>query len=176
MSDSPFQRKREIEKQAEAELMPWLNRQYASIKPIKNDWAIQKLGGDYLVFRKDASTFTAELKSECKFTGNFFFETWSNKADGVLGWIFSCRADCLWYYFLDAKKFYSIDFKQLHQWCFYGYKFNRMDEVQQRGIEQHNDTWGRLVDIKLLLREMPSGSIQEFIRTEDGRFCRQKAA
>lgn len=148
---------------------------------------LQETAGDVMVNTPDGRLWTVELKTERKWTGNLFLETWSNrnlnvKADHAMygsnpGWLAKLRADLLLYYFLDADILISLDLFELKRWAF-GYLENsehvagnlyrcngsgeqEFRERPQGVYRQANDTWGRLVPVRTLQTEMVLGSVRE---------------
>jgi hypothetical protein len=90
-----------------------------------------------------------EVKTELEHTGNLFFETWSNKSTGRLGWAYTSTADEFFYLFWEAGIGYRIPEFQRVMWLF---DYHRRDfrEVEQGKHIQENDTWGCLVPIAWL--------------------------
>lgn len=134
----------------------------------------QESFGDAILRAKDGSARSVEIKCEDRHTGNLFLETWSNKnldsRDDYSrygpnpGWLMTSRADLLFYYFLDVDRLYVIDMLKLKRWAFGHYqgKYQRggrisdFREEPQGKYVQANDTWGRLVPLEVLAREIPS--------------------
>lgn len=89
---------------------------------------LQESAGDVMTNTPDGRLWTIELKTERKWTGNLFLETWSNRnLDGRSGhglhgsnpgWLAKLRSDLLLYYFLDADILVSLDMFQLKRWAF----------------------------------------------------------
>lgn len=136
---------------------------------------LQKIAGDVLVECQGKINGVQtrvlkgiEIKAEERHTGNLFLETWSNKnLDDAFnhaqigskeGWLKTIRADCLWYYFLDTGDLYVIDLLRLKQWAFGVNEkpgnIYRFKEVPQKKYNQKNDTYGRLVPIEVLKKEV----------------------
>jgi hypothetical protein len=125
---------------------------------------LQETVGD-VIFNSDKDrVWTVEIKIEQTFTGNLFLETWSNKnLDDRLnhaehgsnpGWLIKLVSDLLFYYFIDTDDLFIIDVFKLQQWAFgsgqtpgriYQYR-----EVKQGKFNQKNDTWGRLVPLQII--------------------------
>ena len=121
---------------------------------------MQQSIGDVFVNRNN-EFLSVEIKVEEKHTGWLFLEIWSNrnldfikdhaKFGSNLGWMFKCRADFLFYYFLDLDILYVVNLFELKRWAFgYGeepgniYKYV---EKRQNKTKQLNDSWGRAVNI-----------------------------
>lgn len=129
---------------------------------------LQESAGDVILNDNDQRMWTVEIKAEQKHTGNLFLETYSNKnlenrlshaeRGSSMGWLYKQCADLLLYYFLDTGDLYSIDLFKLKRWAF-GHKgmagrIYRFNEVLQQRHGQMNDTWGRLVPIAVISREV----------------------
>lgn len=105
-----------------------------------------------------------EIKIERRFTNNLFLETWSNRnledelrhaefgSNG--GWLQKSRADILAYYFLDSDDLIMCGMFRLKQWAYKERKIEQFKEVAQSKYIQLNDTWGRLVPISILERDI----------------------
>jgi len=105
-----------------------------------------------LIAKKNNELVFIDLKTETQNKyGNFFLETWSNKARGKPGWFMpegGVRADYLYYIFLDQKNsFYIIDLPKARTWAFADNRLHNYPEKRQNKYDQLNDTWGRCVKI-----------------------------
>lgn len=128
---------------------------------------LQETVGD-LLFNKDGSVYSVEIKCERTYTGNLFLETWSNRnlddaeshseRGSNVGWLTKLRSDLLFYYFIDKDTLLILSTLAVKRWAFgwndtpgrlYSYK-----EVRQRAYFQKNDTLGRLVPIGRLEVEL----------------------
>lgn len=156
---SSFEQACEVEKLAEAVLLPYMQRVWPSCTyyPTRHHRIIQKVCGDLLV-QKTGSAKYIELKAERQNDhGNLFVETWSNKSRGGLGWFHACQADWLWYYFLKPSELYILQMDQLREWArqpMHRPRLYDFPEKNQRRYVQMNDTWGRPVPIEILKREV----------------------
>lgn len=155
MSYDSFAEASEKEREGMLALTPYLKRicDKAEFVFTGQSWYAQKCLGDIMVRQAGKAKFI-ELKVEEKHTGNLFLETWSNRSRLVPGWLFTCHADFLWYYFLDEKKLYTVAIPALKQWAYGhgdagGLLYGEM-EVRQGKYTQANDTWGRIVPIRKL--------------------------
>lgn len=148
----------------------WNGQYVATAKgPLSKD--LQKSAGDFL-FNTDADTvFGVEVKAEetCRH-GNFFLETWSNRARFTPGWMFNLNTDLLLYHFLDEDLLYRIPFKRLRVWAFHEGKIYAFPEKKQGKYVQLNDTWGRCVPIVSLTADLslalPLRPVADFGRAE----------
>lgn len=170
---SGFEQARAIEAQAMVILLPFIKERAHDGRFVlcnKGPLAryLQETTGD-AIFNSDADTvWTVEIKAERKFTGNFFLETWSNRnlddrdnharLGSNRGWLDKLRADLLFYYFLDCDQLYIINLFRLKSWAF-GHddepaRLERFPEKRQGRYQQRNDTWGRIVPIETVKREV----------------------
>ena len=114
---------------------------------------LQKTIGDMVMNTNDEYFQSVEIKTERDHTGNLFLETWSNRHWNTDGWMRTLDADFLWYYFLDTDDLYVMRFaEELKPW--FSENERRFREVKQRKTQQMNDTWGRLVSVTVLSKEM----------------------
>jgi len=128
---------------------------------------LQASMGDVLM-NTDADTIWAiEAKIERRWTGNLFLELWSNRnlddkashaaRGSAPGWLVTCRADLLAFYFLDTDDLLFVPVFMLKRWAFgsgpqdgvYAYP-----ERCQRAYGQANDSWGRIVPVDVIARDV----------------------
>lgn len=101
-----------------------------------------------------------EIKSERRYTGNLFLESWSNYPHKP-GWMHTLDADYIFYHFIDRNILYIIDFPALKEWAF-DWKFLEIyPEKPQGKYTQLNDTRGYIVPISELMRDMKPGKMKE---------------
>jgi hypothetical protein len=116
---------------------------------------LQKTAGDMLYNTDSETVVTVEVKAELENRhGNFFLETWSNRARFTPGWMVTLRSDWLFYYFLTSDELFVIPFRKLQKWAFHQGRIYSFAERQQSKYDQLNDTWGRCVPIAVLAREL----------------------
>lgn len=126
---------------------------------------LQKTVGDIIMNCNSGKTWAIEVKTEKEGkTNNFFLEMWSNRERYTVGWMFTLNADFLWYYILDAKTLYSIQFELLRAWAFKKGKIYLYPEKSQKKYEQLNDSWGRCVPISVVEREV---GFRKFVKGVD---------
>lgn len=117
------------------------------------DW--QRTLGDFLVKSKKTGRWVAvEVKTEERWTGNFFAETYSNAQPGAYerhGWLLTLKADALVNVFLDRRVAVVMSFPSLRQWLIEeenAYRYER--RVPHR--DQRNLTVGHIVPFDDLAR------------------------
>src|SRR5262245_61103406 len=111
-----FAKAQEVERMAMTELMPWLTHKFSSVETCDSLF-LQKTIGDFIV-TQEMRKRGVELKAEAEYTGNLFLEYFSNKPRRTPGWLWTCQADWLFYFFNDVKTLYVFDFPALWQWAF----------------------------------------------------------
>jgi hypothetical protein len=66
----------------------------------------------------------------------------------------TCRADVLWYYFIESDELYVIKFSELRKWAFDARQIYKWPLQEQGAYEQMNRTVGWLVPIDVLQRKV----------------------
>jgi hypothetical protein len=123
--------------------------------------ALQETVGDVIMTGRDGLVRSVEIKAEEKYTGNLFFEVWSNwNFDDPMsrhtyppnpGWACKSNADLLLNYFLDNDRLYVVDLMKLQRWAFSekpGGEGERIDDFPirlQKKSAQKNRTKGRII-------------------------------
>lgn len=155
-----FDKASQIEEIATKHILPWLAVNGAKVLETKDSEFLQRHWGDWVQCTQNGIYRSIELKAEeSNKHGNFFFETWSNRESPfwTVGWLYSCKADYLFYYFVKEQVLYVISFAHLREWAFgtgndgqqgniYQYR-----ERPQLKYNQKNKTWGRCVPIQDLM-------------------------
>lgn len=182
---------REIELAGKDDLVRFLENQACNGRVVLTDKGplsafLQETVGDAVMNARDMTTWGIEFKIEQKHTGNLFLETWSNLSRRNPGWMVKLNTDILLYYFLDCSSLYSIGFQRLVIWAFgdssafrNGERVNRRSpgriydfpERKQNRYNQLNDTWGRIVPLDVLRREV---GIREYTKSSGNGFVLQK--
>lgn len=143
---------------------------------------LQKTVGDALLNDRTGRLLAIEMKIEQRFTGNFFFETWSNLSRFKRGWLDHLQCHALLYHFLETRDLYSIPFEKLKRWCFHPNSadqnsnpgnLHRFKERLQRKTQQMNDTWGVCVPIQVIRAEV---GFRQYVLSESGDFVRKEDA
>lgn len=111
---------------------------------------LQAMAGDVLFNDKQGNCVSVELKFEQRHTGNFFFETWSNRSPSMPkpGWTKTLRSDYVLYFFLDTYELYIIDRPKMFEWLFVEGNERKYPERPQSKYEQLNKTVGLIVPIE----------------------------
>jgi len=144
-----FQQAKTIEEIARQEILPWLHLKCESVEDTGDSLWLQKIVGDFIVVQEGRKR-AIELKAEAKYTGNLYLEWLSNKPRRTPGWMWTCQADYLLYFFCDTRELYVIDFPALWAWAFGDGKpgqIYKYAEKCQSKYDQINYTWGFIVPI-----------------------------
>lgn len=92
------------------------NPNIVDVIDVSKDKKYQDKDIDFIVKLKNGEDISIELKTDTYDTGNIFFEAISNKEYNVLGCMIKSKAKCLFYYFIETKELYIIDFKEYKKW------------------------------------------------------------
>ena len=140
-----------VEAEAIELLLPFANKHNIQITMTQGQQFLQKLYGDFVIRYKGENCKFVELKveKENKYE-NLFLESWSNRKWLSPGWIQTCKANLLWYFFLKEKHLISVDFESLKDWLYQEQQIDKYQEKRQCKNEQANDTYGYCVPIKHL--------------------------
>lgn len=162
-----------VEQRGMSVLLPYLeSRAYRGqvIQVCKGPLArhFQRTFGDLLIATGPGGVASVEIKTQRRWTGRLFLETWSNRnlenrashveRGSTPGWLISCRADVIGFHFLDADTVLFLPLFQLQRWAFgTGDQPGRIydfPELRQRRYFQPNESLGRLVPVEVLAREI----------------------
>lgn len=137
-------------KMGQAVVVMGLSQVYRNVTETPDDIETQLLLADIICkgFEKmGIKDESIEVKTEYDHTGNLFWETWSNKRRGRLGWGKTSKADVLYYLFWRDAIGYRIPDLQT---TIFNFEYYRKDyrEVKQQKNDQTNDTWGCLVPVE----------------------------
>lgn len=155
-----------VETHAMRDLIPWIeNNEFINRYVITNKGKLskelQKSAGDILYNSPNDTIYGIEIKAECENKyNNFFLETWSNRSRFTLGWMYNLKTDFLFYYFLETRELYIINFQKLREWAFWKNEIYKYPEKKQNKYDQLNDTFGRCVPIDDIVNEEITKYIQ----------------
>lgn len=123
---------------------------------------LQKSVGDVLYNSDDATVHAVEIKAEQKWTGRLFLERWSNRSRFTPGWIETLNCDLLLCHFLDQDRLLALNFPNLRKWLYHCDRWQKpkaslYPQTSQTAYAQLNDTWGYVVPVSDLPREVLQG-------------------
>ncbi len=146
-----------VAERASSDIEAWLRtfEETVDVRNLENDPEYQKDDIDLLwVTRK--KEFLIEIKGDrWHKTGNFFFETLSNKERNTPGCLLYTRADYIFYYFVETGTLYALPMPATRDW----FKKN-LDRFKERSTttpvgSASYTTVGRLVPIDVVQQEVP---------------------
>lgn len=146
------------------------------VKNVERDPFYQRIDVD-LVWRIRISPLSVrniriEIKADrLDTTGNFFFETWSNREHGTPGCFLYTEAEYLYYYFVETGKLYVLPMAHVRPWF-----VQHIDDFVERETTTtinsgngHYTTVGRLVPIGRVLAEVDDVEIWPLKPQESSR-------
>ena len=146
-----------VARQATGAILPWLRSlpQTVAIQSVEDDPAYWPLDVD-LLWTTTRRIYKVEIKADrYDRSGNFFFETHSNREHGTPGCFLYSAADLLFYYFVRSRRLYILPLRTTRAWF-----VPRRAQFRERATTTrigggHYTTIGRLVPIARVLREVP---------------------
>lgn len=145
-----------VAKKASADIECYLrkNSETLNVINVENDPEYQGKDIDLIWITHD-KTLTIEVKGDrWDNTGNFFFETLSNKEKGTPGCFIYSQADLLYYYFTRIKVLYCIPMIESRKWFLSNINRFKERETHTPIGNGFYTTVGRLVPINALLNEV----------------------
>ncbi|MDM8564778.1 hypothetical protein QUF74_03915 [Candidatus Halobeggiatoa sp. HSG11] len=146
----------QIAQQATADITTWLNKlpQTQKITNVENELVYQKIDVD-LVWTTKKSCYKVEIKGDqWHKTGNFFFETKSNRERATPGCFLYTEADLLFYYFVIPKILYILIMPETRHWFLANIqRFKERSTTTPVGNGFYT-TVGKLVPIEIVLQEL----------------------
>lgn len=160
MSGYGMQQRVKIADIATEDIVSFLNMipSIAGVVNVEGDPYYQEQDIDLIAISKKGGRtecITIEIKGDTYHrTGNFFFETVSNKEKGTEGCFLYTTADFLFYYYVGEKELYMLPMKETREWYLANSKrFNeRETKTSVRGT--HYTTVGKLVPRQMVLDEV----------------------
>ncbi len=134
----------------------WSKPETVNVRNIELEPAFQQIDVD-LIWVTQNSSYKVEIKGDrWHNTGNFFFETHSNKEKGTPGCFIYTQADRLFYYYVSLQTKYMLPMPATRDWFITN--INRFQERSTRTSvgNSYYTTVGRLVPIAVVMTEVPS--------------------
>jgi hypothetical protein len=147
-----------VSAQAAGDIEAWLGKQPETVhvQNVEGDPDYQRIDVD-LLWNTTQGPFQVEIKGDrWDKTGNFFFETHSNKERGTPGCFLYTEAHFLFYYFVIPKILYILPMPETRTWF-----LQNIDAFRERPTTTstkdggHYTTVGRLVPIENVLASVP---------------------
>lgn len=151
-----FEDSTKVSQQAVEEIVVWLQEfdETVAVKNVEADPQFQKIDVD-LIWVTQKREYKIEIKADrWHNTGNFFFETLSNKEKNTPGCFLYTEADFVFYYFIVPKTLYSLPMPRTREWF-----QSKMHEFKESSTttpvngEQYT-TVGRLVSIDKVVQQV----------------------
>lgn len=167
-----MQESTQVASRATADITQWLQNspRTLSIQNVENDPNYQAIDVD-LVVKTDRGESKLEIKGDRYHkTGNFFFETHSNREKNTPGCFLYTQADWLCYYFVEIGLLYLLPMPQTRNWF-----LNHIERFPSKSTTTPirgggcYTTVGRLVPISVVLQEVPEVKRFELRSVRDGR-------
>ncbi|AZO96075.1 hypothetical protein [Halocella sp. SP3-1] len=144
-----------VAKQASNDIEEWLCKlnNTVSVENVEKIPEYQERDID-LIWKTEKGKYLVEIKGDrWHQTGNFFFETYSNKDKGTPGCFIYSEANLFFYYFVKPKTLYILPMEKTRQW--FGKRieqFKKCETTTPVGKGRFYTTVGRLVPIKRILK------------------------
>ena len=142
-----------VARQAAAVITAWLLSQPATlaVQNVEADPNYQRVDVD-LLWQTRSKTAKIEIKGDrLHRTGNFFFETHSNREKGTPGCFLYTEADYIFYYFVTPRMLYILPMPQTRDWFLIHVERFRERVTRTPVGREYYSTVGRLVPIHEVL-------------------------
>ncbi len=147
-----------VANQAARDIEAWLRAQTTTVdvRNVELDPDYQRVDVD-LLWTTAKRAWKVEIKGDRKHhTGNFFFETQSNRERGTPGCFLYTEADLLFYYFVVPRNLYVLPMPATREWFLStSHLFREASTTTPVGRGWYT-TVGRLVPISAVMRAIPS--------------------
>jgi len=153
----------DVAKQASADIEKYLKsfKETIEVLNVEEDTYYQEKDIDIIWKFRDRYGNEREVSIEIKGdrwekTGNYFFETISNKAKGTLGCFLYTEAMYVYYYFVNIKELHIIPVEKTRKWFIKNMKrFMERETSTPVGNGKYYITVGRLVPKEVVRKEVP---------------------
>ncbi len=148
---------------ASTEIEAWL-REWdgtVSVENVEYEAVYQEKDID-LLWTTATRDYSIEIKADRNDgTGNFFFETISNKEKNTLGCFLKTQADFLFYYFVEPRTLYILPMPRTRQW--FEENISRFEEREAATPvgKDHYITVGRIVPIEVVVKEVSGVKVKQ---------------
>jgi hypothetical protein len=146
-----------VARRATEAIVPWLRAlpQTVEVRNVEDDPAFRALDVD-LLWTTTRRVYRVEIKADrYDRSGNFFFETQSNREHGTPGCFLYSAADLFFYYFVRPRRLYILPLRVARAWFVPRRAQFRERSTTTRVGDGHYTTVGCLVPIARVLREVP---------------------
>lgn len=141
-------------RQAIDDLTKWLQNlpQTLKLENVENNAGYQKKGVDLLLMTNKGEFKLAIAGDKWHKTGNFFFETYSNKEENKPGNFMYYEVDWLLYYFITPRTLYMLPMPKTRDW--FVANIEQFTERSTKSSNKNSTTVGRLVPIETVIKEI----------------------
>ena len=145
-----------VSDQAVEEIVAWLKgfNETVAVRNVEADAEFQKIDVD-LIWVTQKREYKIEIKADqWHNTGNFFFETHSNKEKNTPGCFLYTEADFVFYYFIVPQTLYCLPMPRTREWF-----QSKMHKFKERSTTTpvYSETYttvGRLVPIDKVMKQV----------------------
>ena len=136
------------------------------VQNVEDDQNYQRIDVDLLwecIIDEQEFNIPIEVKTDEYISGNFWFETWSNKALKTKGCFLKTAADRIFYYFIRWDRAYILPTTAAKEWLIKNMERFRESETSTldgKGGIKHI-TVGKIVPITIVIEEVPGVQIIE---------------
>jgi hypothetical protein len=155
-----------VAKQASSDLEEFLKKfeETIEVKNVEDDAEYREKDIDLLWLRQrkgNSIKTTIEIKGDRWYkTGNYFFETISNKSKGTPGCFMYTEADYIFYYFVEQRELHVLPMPETREWFIKNIvRFKERETSTPVNNEQSYITVGRLVPRNIVKKEVPKMKI-----------------
>lgn len=153
-----------VAKQAAADITSWLRSrpETISVRNVEHEPTFQRRDID-LIWTTPMGEVLVEIKGDrWHKTGNFFFETHSNKEKGTPGCFMYTEANWLFYYFVTPRTLYMLPMPMTREWFAANTNhFRERSTTTQVFGGGYYTTVGRLVPIRSVMQEVRGVILQQ---------------
>ncbi|MFQ5674397.1 MAG: hypothetical protein ACE5G1_00750 [bacterium] len=151
-----FEDSTKVADRAVQEIVNWLEgfKETVALRNVEADPEFQKIDVD-LLWTTRKRQFKIEIKADrWHKTGNFFFETRSNKEKNTRGCFLYTKADLIFYFFVTPRVLYTLPMPRTRVW--FESNLSRFKErATTTPVKGHYyTTVGRLVPIEIVMNEV----------------------
>lgn len=151
-----FEDSTKVSEQAAREIESWLNgfEETVSVQNVEAIREFQNIDVD-LLWTTQKRRFKIEIKADrWHKTGNFFFETHSNKEKNTRGCFLYTEADFIFYFFVTPRILYTLPIPRTREWFEANMRRFKESATTTPIKDNHYTTVGRLVPIDAVMNEV----------------------
>lgn len=154
-----------VAKQAKNDITEWLESlpQTLKVENLENNFDYQKMGIDLLLTTTNGNFKLGIVGDRWHKSGNFYFQTYSNKERGKPSRFMSAEIDWLLYYFIIPRTLYMLPMPKTRDWFVANIEgFSESSTNNTTKENQSYTTKGSLVPIEIVIQEVKGVRKQQF--------------